>query len=51
MCKAMEDMRKQERVEIACRMLAKQKFSYKEIAELTSLTVGEVKALDAHKTA
>lgn len=51
MCKAMEDMRKQERVETACRMLAKQKFSYEEIAELTDLTVDEVKALDTPKTA
>lgn len=51
MCKAMEDMRKTERMEIAQRMLASGKLTYEEIAEFADLTVEVVKALDEKNTA
>ena len=55
MCKAMEDMRKTERMEtaiqIAKRMLDSGKLTYEEIAEFAGLTLEEVKALDEKKTA
>lgn len=55
MCKAMEDMRKTERMEtaiqIAKRMLDSGKLTYEEIAEFAGLTLEEAKALDEKKTA
>lgn len=55
MCKAMEDMRKTERMEtaiqIAKRMLDSGKLTYEEIAEFAGLTLEEVKDLDEKKTA
>ena len=51
MCKVMEDMRKEERVEVARRMLASGKLSYEEIAEIAELTIEEVRALDEKVTA
>ena len=46
MCKAMEEMRKEELIEVAERLLKLKKLSYEEIAEIAKLTVDEVKALD-----
>ena len=46
MCKAMEEMRKEELIEVAERLLKLKKLSYEEIAEIAKLTVEEVKALD-----
>ena len=46
MCKAMEDMRKAERLEIAKKLLALGKLNYEEIAESANLTVDEVRELD-----
>ena len=51
MCKVMEDMRKEERIEVALRMLKSHKLSYEEIAEFSDLTINEVKALDAKHSA
>ena len=57
MCKAMEDMRNEARAEgravgskenaisVARKMLRTEKFSYEEIADLSGLTVDEVKEL------
>ena len=46
MCKAMEEMRKEELIEVAERLLKLKKLSDEEIAEIAKLTVEEVKALD-----
>lgn len=46
MCKAMEDMRKSEHIEIALRMLKAGKYAYEDIADILQMTVDEVKALD-----
>ena len=51
MCKALEEMRKNERIEVAERMLLSGKLSYEDIAAYTDLTVEEVKALDQKKSA
>ncbi len=51
MCKALEEMRKNERIEVAQRMLRSGKLDYEEIASYTELTVEEVKALDQQKSA
>lgn len=51
MCKALEEMRKNERIEVAQRMLLSGKLGYEEIASYTDLTVEEVKALDQQKSA
>ena len=51
MCKAMEDMRKSERIEIALRMLKAGKYAYEDIADILQMTVDEVKALDESKPA
>ena len=51
MCKAMEDMRKSERIEIALRMLKADKYAYEDIADILQMTVDEVKALDESKPA
>lgn len=51
MCKALEEMRKNERIEVAQRMLLSGKLGYEEIASYTELTVEEVKALDQQKSA
>lgn len=45
-CKAMEEIRKEELIEVAERLLKLKKLSYEEIAEIAKLTVEEVKALD-----
>lgn len=45
MCKAMGDMRYQEREEMAIRMIKKGKLSYEEIAEYAGISVERVKAL------
>ena len=41
MCKAMEEMRKEELIEVVERLLKLKKLSYEEIAEITKLTVEE----------
>ena len=41
MCKAMEDMRKEERIQIAERLVKLRRLSYEEIAEIADLTVEE----------
>ena len=46
MCKALEEMRKNERIEVAQRLLENGKLSYEDIAMVTDLTLEEVKALD-----
>ncbi len=55
MCKAFEEIRdeaaKRTSVQIALRMLDAQKYSLEEIADLTELTLDEVKALATEKTA
>ena len=51
MCKAMEEMRKEELIEVAERLLKLKKLSYEEIAEIAKLTVEEVKALDEKEIA
>ena len=51
MCKAMEDMRKSERIEIALRMLKAGKYASEDIADILQMTVDEVKALDESKPA
>lgn len=51
MCKAMEDMRKNERIEIALRMLKMGKYTYEDIADIVQMTVDEIKALDKSKPA
>lgn len=55
MCRAIEEMREQERkeanMEVASRMLAKNKYSYDEIAEMSGLSLEEVIALDTKHSA
>ena len=51
MCKALEEMRKNERIEVAQRLLENGKLSYEDIAMVTDLTLEEVKALDQQKSA
>ena len=51
MCKAMEDMRKAERLEIAEKLLALGKLNYEEIATSANLTVDEVRELDRKRSA
>ncbi len=51
MCKALEEMRKNERIEVAQRLLEVGKLTYEDIATATDLTVEEVKALDQQKSA
>ena len=51
MCKALEEMRKNERIEVAQRLLENGKLSYEDIAMATNLTLEEVKALDQQKSA
>ena len=51
MCKAMEEMRKEELIEVAERLLKLKKLSYEQIAEIAKLTVEEVKALDEKEIA
>ena len=51
MCKAMEDMRKSERIEIALRMLKAGKYTHEDIADVLEISIDEVKALDESKPA
>lgn len=51
MCKAMKDMRKAERLEIAEKLLALGKLNYEEIATSANLTVDEVRELDRKRSA
>ena len=51
MCKSMEEMRKEERIEVAVRMLGSGKLTYEESASFAALTVDEVKALDEKRSA
>jgi predicted transposase YdaD len=54
MCKAMEDMRNEERneerIEIAERLLALKKLSYEEISEASRLSVEKIKELDSKES-
>ena len=50
MCRAMEEMRKDERIECALEMLA-DGMPYEKVAKYSKLTIEEVKALDAKKPA
>ena len=47
MCKVIEDMRKEERVEVALRMLEAGKYVLDEIANISGLPLNEVKKLQA----
>ena len=51
MCREIEEMRKEELIEVAERLLKLKKLSYEEIAEIAKLTVEEVKALDEKEIA
>ena len=55
MCRAMENMRNQaalERVKaVVCRMLAAGKYSLEEIADMTELSLDEVKKMQAGQSA
>ena len=51
MCKAMEDMRKEERKEVARRMIQVGKYSIEEIAMVTELSLEEVKNLSVNQSA
>lgn len=51
MCKAMEDMRREERREVALRMIQAGKYSMEEIALVTELTLDEVKNLSVNQSA
>ena len=51
MCKAMEEMRKEELIEVAERLLKLKKLSYEEIAKIAKMTIEEVKALDEKEIA
>ena len=44
--RVMEEMQKEELIEVAERLLKLKKLSYEEIAEIVKLTVEEVKTLD-----
>ena len=50
MCRAMEEMRKDERIECALEMLA-DGMPYEKVAKYSKLTLEEVKALDTKKPA
>lgn len=51
MCKVMEDMLKEERVEVALRMLEVGKYALDEIAPISGLSLDEVKNLHAGQNA
>ena len=51
MCKAMEDMRKDSLKEVALRMLKAGNYALEEIADISGLSLDEVKKLNADKTA
>lgn len=51
MCKSMEEMRKEERIEMVQNLLLLGKLDYEEIAKVSNLTVDEVKALDEKRSA
>lgn len=46
MCRAIEEMRKEELIEVAERLLKLRKLSYEEIAEVTELSVEEIEGVD-----
>lgn len=45
MCRAIEEMRKEELIEVAERLLELKKLSYEEISEVTKLLVEEIEDL------
>lgn len=47
MCKVIEDVRKEERVEVALRMLEAGKYLLDEIANVSGLSLNEIKDLQA----
>lgn len=55
MCKVMEDMRTQASLErakmIVCRMLAAGKYSLEEIADITEISLDEIKKLQTGQSA
>lgn len=55
MCRAMEDMRNQAALErikaVVCRMLVAGKYSLEEIADMTELSLNEVKKMQAGQSA
>ena len=51
MCRALENIRTEERVRLALRMLRAGKYSYEEIANLVEMSVDEVRALNEQKPA
>ncbi len=51
MCKIMEDMRRESLKEAALRMLAAGKYALEEIANISGLSLDEVKKLKAEQTA
>ncbi len=50
MCKVMEDMRKDSLKEVALRMLAAGKYALEEIANISGLSLEEVKKLKEKRT-
>ena len=51
MCKIMEDMRSESLKEVALRMLSAEKYALEEIANISGLSLDEVKKLKAEQTA
>ncbi len=51
MCKIMEDMRSESLKEVALRMLSAGKYALEEIANISGLSLDEVKKLKAEQTA
>ena len=51
MCKIMEDMRSESLKEVALRMLSAGKYALEEIANISGLSLDEVKKLEAEQTA
>ena len=45
MCKAMEELLNDEKIQTALRMLSKNKYSYEEIAEISDLTVEQIRKI------
>ena len=45
MCKAMEELLNDEKIQTALRMLSKNKYSYAEIAEISDLTVAQIRKI------
>lgn len=51
MCKVIEDMRREERIEVALRMLEAGKYALDEIANISDLPLDEIKKLQTGQSA